>query len=104
MNIGDLTPAERHQIETHKYFMSRRAGYDVGMDAACADWEARYGAEWRCRRQEAMLAMQREEISRYKWIRSEEAKRDLGRDAALEWIRTYAASWRKWYEEEFEAQ
>ena len=51
-----------------------------------------------------MLAMQREEINRYKWIESEKAQRDLGRDAVLCWIRDNAAAWRRWYEEEYEIQ
>ncbi|MBW7862984.1 MAG: hypothetical protein GX580_06610 [Candidatus Hydrogenedens sp.] len=48
-----------------------------------------------------MLARQREEIARYKWIRSEEAQRDLGTLAALEWVNKYAAQWREWYDREF---
>jgi hypothetical protein len=57
---------------------------------------------WTEERQSAMLARQREEILRHKWIESEKAQRDLGADAVLDWIRRYAAEWRKWYESEGE--
>ncbi|NIA12918.1 MAG: hypothetical protein GWP08_02465 [Nitrospiraceae bacterium] len=45
-----------------------------------------------------MLAMQREDILRHKWIESEKHDRDLGAEAALDWIRQYAAPWRNWFE------
>ena len=55
---------------------------------------------WSEERQAEMLAEQREEILRHKWIESEKAQRDLGSEAALDWIRRYAAQWRRWYEGE----
>lgn len=57
---------------------------------------------WTEERQATMLARQREEILRHKWIESEKAQRDLGAEAVLDWIRRYAAEWRKWYEAEGE--
>ena len=39
--------------------------------------------------------MQRQEILRHKWIESEKAGRDLGQEAVLDWIRRYAALFRK---------
>jgi hypothetical protein len=45
-----------------------------------------------------MLTLQREEIARYKWIASEKACCDMGRQAALEWVIHHAAAWRAWYE------
>ena len=35
------------EIERHKYFLSEKAGYDVGWDHAASDWEAKYGHEFR---------------------------------------------------------
>ena len=35
------------EIERHKYFLSEKAGYDVGWDHATADWEANHAAEFR---------------------------------------------------------
>ena len=57
---------------------------------------------WSEERQARMLARQREEILRHKWIESEKAQRDLGAEAALDWIKRYAAQWRRWYEQEGE--
>jgi len=96
-----LSQAERRQVERHKYYMSQNCGEDVGFEAAAQDWFEKHSQHWREERHRRMLAMQREEIARYKWCRSEEAHRDLGSAAALEWIRLYAASWREWFEKEF---
>lgn len=96
-----LNKAERRQIERHKYFMSMQQGRDVGLEAAARDWLECHAQTWREERQRQMLARQREEIARYKWIRSEEAQRDLGTLAALEWVNKYAAQWREWYDREF---
>ncbi len=97
-----LSKAKRRAIEEHKYYLSQRCGHDVGFEEARKDWEAHYGASWERERHARMLEMQREEINRYKWIESEKAHHDLGREAVLEWIRTNAAAWRRWYEEEYE--
>lgn len=99
--ISTLSPAERRQVERHKYFLSQARGIDVGFETAAKDWFEKHSQEWREERHRRMLAMQRDEIARYKWLRSEEARRDLGAAAALEWIRLYAASWREWFEKEY---
>ncbi len=38
----------RTEIETHKWYESERAGYDIGWERAAVDWMIRYG--WRIRR------------------------------------------------------
>ncbi len=55
MNEQDTArrPAEIQEIERHKYFLSEKAGCDVGWEAAEADWEARYADQWRQRQAEA---------------------------------------------------
>ena len=98
----EFSKVELCEIERHKYLMSVERGYDVGLDAAKADWVTHYAEAWRRDRHEAMLAMQRDEIRRHKWIESEKAQRDLGREAALDWVVKYAAQWREWYEREYE--
>ncbi len=35
------------EIERHKYFLSEKAGHDVGWEAAEKDWEEKYQAEFR---------------------------------------------------------
>ena len=41
--------------------------------------------------------MQLREIERHKWIESEKAGRDLGDDAAFDWIRKHAVAFREAY-------
>lgn len=97
-----LSKAEMRAIEVHKYYLSLGQGRDVGIECAIQDWQAHHADHWRRERHERMLALQREEILRYKWIESEKANRDLGKGAAMEWIRKYAAQWRAWYEREYD--
>jgi hypothetical protein len=99
-----LTVAELREIEKHKYFMSLARKEDVGFEAAKADWLANYADAWQRQRQSEMLRLQRDEINRYKWIESEKSGKDLGRQAVFEWINKYAASWRDWYNREFDAE
>jgi hypothetical protein len=35
------------EIERHKYFLSEKAGYDVGWEHAASDWEENHGREFR---------------------------------------------------------
>lgn len=35
------------EIERHKYFLSEKAGHDVGWEFAEQDWESKYGAQFR---------------------------------------------------------
>lgn len=39
--------------------------------------------------------LQLQEIERHKWIESEKAGRDLGEEAAMDWIHRYAAAFRE---------
>ena len=92
-----LTNGERREVERHKYFLSKSRGYDVGFEAACADWMENHADNYRREAQARMLEMQRQEIARHTWIESEKANRNLGREAALDWVLKYAAQWRAWY-------
>jgi len=96
-----FSPAEWVCIEQHKYFLSEHRGCDVGLEEAVSHWLECHSAEWRQQQHQKMMELQRAEILRHKWIESEKAERDLGRDAALDWIGKYAAQWREWYEREF---
>ena len=42
---------EIEEIERHKYFLSERAGHDVGWEAAEEDWETHHAVTWRADRQ-----------------------------------------------------
>lgn len=96
-----LTPAEHRQVERHRQLMMQSARGPVSWEAAKSEWLAKCACEWRKHRFEHMLALQREEIAKYRWIKSEQAHRDIGRQAAVEWVQKHAASWRRWYEETF---
>ena len=80
--------------------ISAERGCDDGLEESVSDCTAKCTQRQREERQAEMLAKQREEILRHKWIESEKAQHDLGSEAALDWIRRYAAQWRRWYEGE----
>lgn len=91
---SDLSEAERRAIRTHRYFLSEKAGHDVGEDAATLDWIRHHSRAWRDARCRQDAEAQQAQIERHKWIESEKAGRDLGDDAVRDWIRRFAAAWR----------
>ena len=44
----ERSPEEITEIEKHKYFLSEKAGYDVGWEFAERDWEENHSSEFRC--------------------------------------------------------
>ncbi len=94
-DLGQFSKAEVHAIEVHKYFLSEKAGHDVGLEFAVRDWLANYAACWRYERLKKDLDAQMREMEKYKWIESEKAGRDLGQQAAIEWVCRFAHEWRK---------
>ena len=46
----ERTPDEVTEIERHKYFLSEKAGYDVGWEAAEQDWDQKHAVEFRAAR------------------------------------------------------
>lgn len=42
---SELSPEVIAEIERHKYFLSEKAGYDVGWEFAEQDWRANYGEQ-----------------------------------------------------------
>lgn len=102
--VTDLTKAEQLAVERHRLRLCGERGVNVDMGDALSDWMEHHSAQWRQERHVRMLAMEREEILRHKWIESEKGNRDMGSAAALDWIRKYAAGWRKWFESQDEDQ
>ncbi len=47
MDTIERSPEEVAEIERHKYFLSERAGHDVGWEHAAADWEANHASDFR---------------------------------------------------------
>ncbi len=95
-----LTKAEQHAVFEYRARLEQRYGRDVSFDDALELWLENEAVAWREQRQRACMARQREEINRHKWIESEKAGRDLGKEAVMDWITNNAASWRKWFEQE----
>ena len=85
-------------IEEHKYYLSKQAGFDVGLEYAIENWLINHAAQWRRQRLKMELADQKKEMLKHKWIESEKAGADLGKDAINDWIKRYAAEWRRWKE------
>ena len=94
-----FSKAECRAIEQHQAVLSVQHEREVPLADALDDWLTHWSQQWREERQANMLAMEREEILRHKWLESEKQKRDVGSDAVFDWIRRYAPSWRKWFEE-----
>jgi hypothetical protein len=46
-DIELLEEDEREAIEVHKYYLSEKAGYDVGWKFAYDGWMKNYSKEWR---------------------------------------------------------
>lgn len=101
MAVAQYSPAEQHAIRMHQHRLTREWKRYVCLEEAATHWIEHCAERWRQERMRLMLQLQREEIERYKWIESERAERDLGRDAVFEWINNYAAQWREWFEQEF---
>ncbi len=100
MNSQTLTYTEQRAVENHRCSLTVEAGREVSFEEALSDWNEHYALRWRQERQAACLAAQRQEIERHKWIESEKAGHDLGKDAVLDWIKLNAAAWRSWYEQQ----
>jgi len=94
----EFTAAEWQALEVHRYYLSERAGHDVGIVNTVQDWLLHYSANWRKERLQKDLADQAKEIMKHKWIESEKAGTDLGDAAALDWVQNHAAEWRTWRE------
>ncbi len=43
----EIDPAEVAEIERHKYFLSEKAGHDIGWQVAKQDWESKYAEQFR---------------------------------------------------------
>lgn len=46
-NTIERTPEEVSEIERHKYFLSEKAGHDVGWEYAANDWEQNHSQTFR---------------------------------------------------------
>jgi phosphotransferase system HPr (HPr) family protein len=91
----DLTPAELHAIEEHKYFLSLERGREVSIEAAIEDFILRFADDWRREKVRRDNHAQCSEIERLR--RSSAAGEGGALDpsvAAEEWCERYAGIWR----------
>jgi hypothetical protein len=56
---SELSPEEIAEVERHKYFLSEKAGYDVGWEHAEQDWRAHFRGEAEADRDEESLVLDR---------------------------------------------
>jgi len=89
-----LLPGEKEAILTHKYYLSQKAGRDVGLDSAVLDWNRHHAKRWREERMRKDVGVQFQEMMKHKWVESKKAGNDLGKDAVCDWICKYAKDWR----------
>ena len=91
----DLTPAELHAIEEHKYFLSLERGAEVTIEEAIEDFLRRFAEDWRREKVRRDNLAQRSEIERLWHSRAAEEGRAIDpSDAAGEWCERYAGIWR----------
>ena len=90
-----LLPGELEAVLTHKFFLSEKAGREVGLDYSIMDWKRNHAMKWREARMRQDVAVQFCEMMKHKWIESQKAGHDLGRDALVDWICKYAKEWRQ---------
>ena len=93
-----FSPEEWEAIKVHRYFLSRNHSRYIGIREAIESWRSHYALKWRGERTRRGHLAQIEEIMRYKWIESEKAGHDLGKEAVYAWIERYAGDWRREWE------
>ena len=93
-----FSTAERRAIDEHRYYLSKRAGYDIGEENTLRDWLTHHAHKWRQEHLKKDMEQQKLEILKHKWIESEKAGADQGVDAIIDWIEKYAVQWRHWKE------
>lgn len=95
-SLEELSFDEVNAILVHKWYLSEKKGYDVGMEYAKDDFFRNHAKAWRERKLKEDLHLQKEEIIKHKWFLSEKMGYDVGMtEAALDWIVKYAEHWRK---------
>ena len=100
--LEDLSTTELREVEKHQTTMSTECGSEVAFEMAKSDWLANHALFWRKERHARMLELQREEMLKFKWIESQKANKDLGKEVVFEWIDKHAAKWREWYNQNYE--
>jgi hypothetical protein len=93
--------AERRAFQRFCDGLAHRAN-GVSEQKALDIWRREYADTWRQRRQITAAQMQAEEIRKHRWIESEKHRCDIGKAAALDWIKHHAEDWRRWFENHYD--
>jgi len=91
----DLIPSELKAIEERRHCMSIEQNRKVPITEAINDFLEKYEQEWLREKAKRDEIKQKEEIDRHKYLRSQQAGRDLGEEAIEEWRQKYAPIWKK---------
>lgn len=94
--LEELSFEEINSILVHKWLLSEKAGYDVGMEYAKNDFFNKHSSKWRQQKIKEDVAAQKHEILVHKWYLSEKFGYDVGIEkAAFDWINCgFAEHWR----------
>jgi phosphocarrier protein len=91
----DLIPSEFRAMLDRKYFMAKELGRDVTIEEAIDDFRAKYEAAWLKEKTRRDNLAENDEISKYVWISSEKAGKDLRGEAVEKWMKEHAPIWRE---------
>ena len=94
--------AEVREFERFQSELAESTNKPVDQRSAVQIWLSEHAPRWRRRRQLTAAQLQAEEIRKYRWIESEKKKADVGKDAHLDWVKAYAADWRRWFENHYD--
>jgi len=91
-----ISKDERREIELHKYYLSMKAGYDVGWEFAHDDWLKNFAKKHREeKRKRELTEEEKNEIELHKYYLSTKASCDVGWDFAYEdWMKNHSKKWR----------
>lgn len=97
--LSAYTPAERHAIEVHKYFLGIEGGYDPTIEEAIASWERHHAFTWRSRkmRRDAEAQLREIELHRQQLTHARGQTVEFT-EAARDWINHWSAQWRAYRE------
>ncbi|MFA7160453.1 MAG: HPr family phosphocarrier protein [Kiritimatiellia bacterium] len=93
----NLTPPELKAALEHQGYLARQYERSVTLEEAIADFINRFREAWLREKMRRDNAIQKQEIEKHKYLRSEKQGFDIGRAVAAEdWCRNFAATWRVW--------
>ncbi len=103
-HLNDYMPSERRAIIRYCCELGMEFSHEIDFTEIVHDWEESASAKWRRAKMRVDGQKQLKEIERHKYIVSQKLGYDIGWErAATDWIASYAAEWRAWWEHQAEA-